>query len=138
MPEPGGTQPAGKGVAALVFYLLDLESEIFLGYIAYPDRDAGGQNIRWCGVNVQLLHEEFEEHVIQQKTEHDHQQIPEELHPATEIGFGEHDMSHGQEPDRECEHEREQERRDMGRNGQEPEVKILLMEDEMQAESEQE
>src|SRR6202012_2199304 len=92
------------------------ESVILLRQITERNDDDGREDFGDGGIKMELLHEKLDEDIIQQKTDHHQDKIPEKLHPAMQGGPCKDDISVEEETCRETDGKRNKKRSDIRRD----------------------
>jgi len=75
------------------------------------------------------LHEQFQQAVIEHEVEGEGKKIPEQLNPSAQVGVHKDHEFHQCETDHEIDAESDEQRGDMGFEGKETKVEVLLFQD---------
>jgi hypothetical protein len=128
---PGTAAP----VAALLIYLpvglFRSKSEFFLGHIAESHDNNSCQDLCRCGIDMELLHKELDEDIIQPEADNHQQKIAEELYPSVQGGFREYDVAGQKKPRWKAHAKRNENRCNMGLDDKEPKVHVVFVQDKI-------
>ncbi len=80
---------------------------------------------------MKLLHKKLDKDIIQQETDHDQDEIAEELHPPMKGGFSKYNIAHQEKTRGEADAEGNDDRCYMRGHGQGAKVHVVFVEDEM-------
>jgi hypothetical protein len=112
-------------------FIFSFEREILLGQVTERDNDYCREYLRDGGIDMELLHEELDEDIVEPQTDHHQDEVSEQLHPAMEDGLGEYDILVEKIARGEADGEGHDKREDIGGNSNKTQVHIPFMQDKI-------
>jgi hypothetical protein len=109
------------------------EREIFLGQVTEGDHDHCREYLRDGGIDMELLHEQFDEDIVEPQADHHKDEVSEQLHPAMEDGLGEYDILVEKIARGETDGEGHNKGEDIGGNSKKTQVHVPFMQDKIVA-----
>jgi len=124
---------AGWPVDGLVrdLFIFCFEREVLLGQVTEGDHDHCREYLRDGGIDMELLHEQLDEDIVEPQTDHHQDEVSEQLHPAMEDGLGEYDILVEKIARGEADGEGHDKGENIGGNGNKTQVHIPFVQDKI-------
>jgi hypothetical protein len=107
------------------------ERKILLGQVTEGDDDHCCEYLRDGGIDVELLHKQLDEDIVESQTDHHQDEISEQLYPAMEDGLGEYNILVEEIARGEADGEGHNKGENIGGNGNETHVHIPFVQDKI-------
>lgn len=107
----------------------NFKREVFLGEVTDGDHNTCSEDLGENGIPVEHLNEKFQQYIIQEQAENKKDEVAEELDPAFDIGFTEHEVFVEYKTKGQVYTERNKECHTVGFKGVKPQVEDLFFQD---------
>jgi hypothetical protein len=118
----------------LLLLLFDLKREVFLCHIAETYYDHGRQHLGDGGIDMELFYEQLDEDDVEADADEHQHEIPEQLYPAMQRAARKSDIAVQEETCGKAYTKSDEHRSDIGRDGRETQMDIVLMQNVVEAE----